>query len=110
MASFPGPKVHRSGNRRKLGRGQYVAMPSAVLTVTALSADVMKIVSNEPVVWSPAILATVATLTRVSQSVVSSTEVDITFSGAVSGHAYTVPVAAGTTFLGGTTLPASGTF
>jgi hypothetical protein len=110
MASYPGPKVHRTGNRRKLGRGQVIPMPGATLTITAASADVMQIVSSVPVVWQAAILATVATLTRVSQAVVSSTEVQITFSGAVAGHAYTVPAGAGTTFLGGQTLPASGTF
>lgn len=110
MASFPGPKVHRSGNRRKLGRGQSAPVTGSVLTVTAASADVMRIVADQPVVWQPSIAATVATLTIVSQAVISSTEVEITFSSTVATHAWTVPAAAGTTFLGGSTLPASGAF
>lgn len=109
MASYPGSKVHRR-NRRKLGRGQAVAAPTTSVTVTSASADVMKIVSSDPVVWGAAIAATVATLTIVSQTVVSATEVHITFSGAVSTHAYTVPAGAGTNYAGGVTLPASGTF
>ena len=110
MASYPGPKVHRVGNPRKLGRGQHVQFPSGAITVTNPSADVMKIVSSIPVVWQTAIAATAVGATVVSQAVVSSTEVDITFSGSIASAAWTVPQGAGTNFLGGATPAASGTF
>ena len=110
MASFPGSKVRRIPNRRRLSKGQVPVLVAPTLTITSPSADVMKIVSNVPVVWGPSIAATVATLTKSSQTVVSQTEVDITFSGAVSGHAYTVPAQAGTAYNGAPTPPASGTF
>lgn len=110
MASFPGPKVHRAGNRRKLGRGQVVPGLGTTVTAAVQSADVMRITAAAPVVWSGAIPATVATRTIVSQNVVSQTQVDITFSGALAGLAWTVPGGAGTAYLGGSTAPASGSF
>jgi hypothetical protein len=70
----------------------------------------MQIVADQPVVWSPAVTATVATLTKVSQAVIDPVTLRITFSGAVSGHAYTVPAGAGRSYLGGATPAASGTF
>lgn len=110
MASFPGAKVRYPGNRRKLGRGQVATGVQPVLTITTPSADVMRITADQAVVFRPAILATVATLTRVSQSQTSPTVVDITFSGAVATHAWTVPAGAGTSYLGVPTPAASGTF
>jgi len=110
MASYPGAKVHRSNNPRKLGRGQHPALPQGVLTVTNPSADVMQIVSSLPAVWSPSIAATAVGETIVSQAVISQTEVQITFSGSIAAAAWTVPQGAGTTYLGGATPAASGTF
>lgn len=109
MASFPGAKVHRK-NRRKLGRGQFPPLASPTLTVTAHSADVARVVSSVPVVWGPMSGMTVATLTFASAAVVDQYTVDVTFSGALAGHAYTVPVGAGTAYNGSPTPAASGTF
>ena len=109
MASYPGAKVHRH-NRRKLGRGQNPVFAGPTLTVTASAADVMQIVSSEPVVWGSAIAATVATRTIVSQAVIDQNTVQITFSGAVATHAWTVPAGAGVAYNGGPTPQASGTF
>lgn len=109
MASFPGSKVHRK-NRRKLGRGQFPDVPTATMTVTVLSADVAKVVSNVPIVFSSPLPLSVATLTFVSQVQVSTTEVDVTFSGALAGKAWTLLSNCGTTFIGGGTAAGSGTF
>jgi hypothetical protein len=110
MASFPGAKVRYPGNRRKLGRGQSVAVPQAVLTVTSSASTVMQIASDTPGVFANPVLATVATLTRVSQSQINPTTLQITFSGAVASHAWTVPSGAIRTNLGGTSPAAAGTF
>ena|SRR6185369_13252707 len=110
MASFPGPKVHRV-NRRKLGRGQYPAVPLAGLTVSTVSADVFKIVSDTPGVFDTSGAGiTVATLTFDSAVQVSTTELDVTMSGALSGHAYSIPSNILRTFMGGGSPAKSGTF
>lgn len=110
MASFPGSKVHRT-NRRKLGRGQYPAVPSAALTVSTVSADVFKIVSDVPGVFDTSGTGiTVATLTFVSAVQSSTTELDVTMSGALAGHAYSVPSNILRTFMGGGSPAKSGTF
>lgn len=110
MASFPGAKVHRV-DRRKLGRGQFPAISPATLTVSSVSADVFKIVSSIPGVFSVnGAGITVATLTFVSAVQTSQTELDVTMSGAISGHAYVVSANIITTFLGGGSAAASGTF
>jgi hypothetical protein len=110
MASFPGAKVHRV-NRRKLGRGQYPAVPQAGLTVSTVSADVFKIVADQPTVFDTSGTGiTVATLTFVSAVQSSTTEMDVTMSGALSGHAYVIPSNIGKTFIGGGTPAKSGTF
>jgi hypothetical protein len=110
MASFPGAKVHRV-DRRKLGRGQAPQIPPAAVTVSTVSADVFKIVSSIPGVFATnGAGITVATLTFVSAAQVSQTELDVTMSGALTGHAYTVPANILTTFMGGGSAATSGTF
>lgn len=110
MASYPGAKVHRV-NRRKLGRGQSPAIPPASLTISTVSADVFKIVSSIPGVFQTTGAGiTVATLTFVSAVQSSQTELDVTMSGALSGHAWVVPSNILTTFMGGGSAAASGTF
>lgn len=110
MASFPGAKVHRS-DRRKLGRGQMPSIPPASLTVSTVSANVFKIVSSIPGVFQTnGAGITVATLTFVSATQVSQTELDVTMSGAISTHAYVVPSNILTTFMGGGSAAATGTF
>jgi len=109
MASYPGAKVHRV-NRRKLGRGQVPGVASPTLTVTAHSADVARVVSSEPVVWGSLAGMTVATRTYVSAAVVDQSTIDVTFSGAIAGLAYSVPAGVGTSYQGGPTAAKSGTF
>jgi hypothetical protein len=109
MASYPGAKVHRH-SRRNLGRGQTPVVSPVSITVTNSSADVMQIVSSAPVVWQKSIAATAVGATIVSQAVISTTEVQITFSGSIAAAAWTVPQAAGTSYYGGQTPAASGTF
>lgn len=110
MASYPGSKVHRPNNPRKLGRGQHPQLPGGSITVTNPSADVMQIVASGPVVWARSINATAVGQTIVSQSVLSATTVQITFSGSIASAAWTVATGAGTSVYGGLTPPASGTF
>jgi hypothetical protein len=110
MASFPGAKIHRVTSR-KLGRGQSPSIPPATLTISTVSADVFRVVSSIPAVFSTTGAGiTVATLTFVSAVQVSQTELDVTMSGALSGHAYVVPANIATTFLGGGSAGTSGTF
>ena len=110
MASFPGGKVHRVGNRRKLGRGQMPAIPVATITGSAVSGDVVKFVSNIPIVFVDPLPLTIAVVTYVSQVQVSATEVDVTLSGSPTGHAWSLPSNVGVTFMGGGTAATSGTF
>jgi|SRR5271154_474894 len=112
MASYPGAKVHRSYNRRKLGRGQSPAYPSYTFIVSNPSADVLRIVSVAPVVWHPLLLAqiTAAGATFVSAALTSSTQVDVTFSGSIAAAAWVVPQAVGSYLTGGVTPPSAGTF
>jgi hypothetical protein len=111
MASYPGPKVHRV-NRRKLGKGQFP--PSNVITVAASSTGTTNVTLtfNRPVTVNGNIGVTVATLTLVSQTIVSPTVVTQVWSGNVATHAYAVPsndphVAS---YQGGALAGTSGTF
>jgi hypothetical protein len=88
--AFPGPKVHRP-SRRKLGRGQYPNTFQVPVTVTSTGTTNARLTFGSPVVVSGPIPLTVATVTRVSQTVVSPTIVDQVMSGNVSTHAYTLP-------------------
>lgn len=108
--SYPGPKVHRV-NRRKLGRGQFAAASAVTVAATGAS-DTVTLTFNRPVVVTGTIPMTVATLTFVSQTVVSPTVVTQLWSGAVSGHAYNVPSnpATAMTYQGGAVAGTSGTF
>lgn len=111
MASFPGAKVHRV-NRRKLGRGQTTPQPFAVATVTSTGTTNATLTFDRPVVVSDLIPLSVATLTLVSQHVVSPTVVSQTFSGTVASHAYSLPPNsfAARTYQGGGTAAIAGTF
>lgn len=108
--SFPTAKVHRV-NRKKLGRNQYPrAAPVAFTpvpsgsTVTLLFTGSVVITGNVPF--------TVAGKTFVSQTINSPTSVTITFSGAVTGDAWSMPTpeTAIKSYQGGPVLGASGTF
>ena len=110
MASFPGAKVHRV-SRRKLGRGQHVQVPAATVVVTS-AADTATLTFNQPVVVSGAVNLNVSGgVTVVSQTIVSSTVVQILYSGPLTTLTWSIggsePVA---TFAGGGLAPASGTF
>lgn len=110
MASFPGAKVHRV-NRRRLGRGQTPNIPGTPVTVTSTGADSFKVVAGAPCVFNTSASGiSVATLTFVSAVQSSTTELDVTMSGAITGHAYTIAAGKGITFMGGQTAAAAGTF
>src|SRR5882724_7945726 len=94
--------VHRR-NRRKLGAGQFPAIPQAVPTVTTTGGTNMTLTFDVPVVVKGTILTTLNTRTLVSQTVVSQTVVTQVWSGAVAGLDWTVPAGdpAVATFQGG---------
>ena len=111
MAAFPGSNVHRP-SRRQLSKGQAVQHADAVAAVTA-SGSVATITSNVPlVVRGPLPLSVSGGPTFVSQVVVSPTVVQLTFSAALAGHAWTLDggSANASTFQGGGLAAASGTF
>lgn len=109
MASYPSAKVHRA-SRRKLGRGQHVQLPIATVAVTGAS-DTATFTFSQPVIVNGPLAVALSGLTIVSQTVVSSTVVNVLYSGAVSGKTWTFsstePVA---TYQGGSVAPATGTF
>jgi hypothetical protein len=88
--AFPGPKVHRP-SRRKLGRGQYPNTFQVGVTVTSTGTTNATLTFASPVVVSGLLPLTVATLTRVSQTVVSPTVVTQVMSGNVATHAFNLP-------------------
>jgi len=106
---FPGSKVHRR-SRRKLGRGQHVAIPACTVTVTD-SGSVATLTFSEPVICSaqPAIVIS-GGVTVSSYAQTSSTVVTLTCSGALVGKTYTLPANVVATVNGGGSVAASGTF
>lgn len=109
--AFPGPKVHRP-SRRKLGRGQYPPVTQVAVAVTSTGTTNARLTFAAPVVVSAMIPLTVATLTRVSQNVVSPTVVDLVMSGNVTSHAFNLPANSDgvRTTQGAGNAAASGTF
>src|SRR6516162_5892266 len=99
MASFPGPKVHRV-NRRKLGRGQVPALPTASVVAT-FSTSTVTLTYSEPVVAKlPIGITSSAGGAIISQVQTSPTTVQIVFTSTVSGGTYSVPANSATTLLG----------
>lgn len=111
MASFPGPKVHRS-SRRQLGRGQSVQVPAAAVVVTD-STITVTFTFNQPVVVSGTIpLVQDSGETLVSQTIVSPTVVHQVYTGTLAGAHWSLAANPATvrTFQGGGVAAASGTF
>ena len=114
MASFPTPNVHRR-SRRKLGRGQYPQLPSAVALPTEDTADVI-IDFDQPVVVFGAVdlhltRITPAVPALLTQVVMSTTQVVQTYASTVVGCDWALgPDAAVRTHAGGGLAAASGTF
>lgn len=108
--AYPGPKVHRV-SRRKLGRGQSNSAVGVAVAVTGTSSTVT-LTFARPVVVSGPIPFTIAVVTAVTQTVVSPTVVTILMSGAVTGHAWTLPSGAANvaSYQGGAVYGTSGTF
>lgn len=108
--AYPGPKVHRA-NRRKLGRGQYPAAGDVVVSVAG-SASTAVLTFSAPVSFYGVLTMTVATRTFVGQVVNTPTQATLTFNGAVTGLAWSIPgnQNAVRTFTGGRLAGASGTF
>lgn len=111
MASYPGAKVHRR-NRRKLGRGQ--STPRQVVdTVVDGDSDTATITFDAPVVVRDNIdLHVSGGLTLVSQTIVSTQEVQQVYSGALAGKTWELDAGdpAISTFQGGQVAGNSGTF
>jgi hypothetical protein len=110
MASFPGAKK-KSPSRRKLGRGQHVQIHGFSVVVTTTT-PVVHLNFSVPVIVNGNIPLAVVGLTRVSQTIVSPTRVDITMSGPTTGLAYTLPAGDPSTksAQGGVCNGATGTF
>jgi hypothetical protein len=111
MAVYPTSKVHRV-SRRRLGRGQYPAIAPLSLTLTA-SGDVVTFTSTVPLVVSGQVPLTLgASVTYVSQSIVSPYVFTQTYSASVATSTYVLPPGAPNvrTSQGGVTVGESGTF
>jgi hypothetical protein len=110
MASYPTPKVHRR-SRRKLGRGQYPAIPAANPTVTGAGSTVT-VTYDQPVIVSGPIGLTVGALTNTTQTVVSPTVVTVLLSGPLTGLDWSLAANPSTvaTSAGGGVAGASGSF
>ncbi len=110
MASFPGSKVHRT-SRRQLGKGQHIQLTPVTITATAATTTIT-LTFSVPVIVSGNIPLVSSTGTFVSQTIVSPTEVQQTWS--TSQAAATWSIAGGVpeiaTFQGGGNAPAGGTF
>ena len=108
--SYP-TKIPRSRDRRKLGRGQQSPTQSIATTTTGTS-HIVDIAFAQPVNIAGPIPITVGTLTQIGATNVSSTEIKIQMSGAVTGLAWSLPTPVpnvGTQF-GGRATGGSGTF
>lgn len=108
--AFPTKNPHRR-DRRKLGRGQQIVIGGVTTVVTGAS-NTATITFSGPVNVSGPIGLTVATLTPVTQTIVSPTVVTILFSGTVATHAWTLPtpVPNVSNYQGGVAIGGSGTF
>lgn len=104
--------IRRPRNRRALGRGQAPPAATIVVVVTG-SASTVTFTFAEPVNVAGMIPITIATLTPVSQTIVSPTVVTQLQSGTVATHAWTLaqPVPQVSTYQGGQVVSVpSGTF
>jgi hypothetical protein len=88
--AYPGPKVHRT-SRRKLGRGQYPTNNFVGVTLTNPSADVVLMTFASPVVVTGIIPLTTSSGTFVSQTVLSATTVQQTFSASQAAATVSIP-------------------
>lgn len=110
MASFPSNPVKRR-NRRTHGRNQGTA-PGYVSTAITGTGSTITINFSKPVNVAGPIGITVATLTPVTQTVVSPTQVTILMSGALATHAWSAPtpIANVSSYEGSVVAGGSGTF
>lgn len=108
--AYPGNKVHRR-NRRRLQNGQGPFPPGVSCTVTGTGSTVTLTFSS-PVNVAGTIPLTVASLSLTTQTVVSPTVVTQLMSGALSGHAWSLPspIANVSSYEGGPALGGSGSF
>lgn len=111
MSSYPGGKVHRP-SRRHLGKGQYPTSANITVAATSTGTTNVTLTFARPVTVSGPIGVTVATLTLVSQAIVSPTVVTQVWTGNVATHAYTVPSNDPhvSSYQGGALVGTSGTF
>ena len=102
--AFPGPKVHRV-NRRKLGRHQVPSVPPITFVFSpsgaAATVAVYTVTSSVPVVVTGLIPFTTSTPgTVASQTIISPTQLAVTFSAATASTATWALVAAPATVAG----------
>lgn len=90
MATYPGPKVHRS-NRRKLGKGQFPTSNNFTVVLTNPSADVVLMTFSRPVVVTGTIPLTTSSGAFVSQTMISQTQVSQTFSASQAAATVSIP-------------------
>lgn len=90
--AYPKTQPHRR-NRRKLGRGQFPPSASLGCVVTSTGTTNATLTFSRPVVVRGNLTNTVATRTLSSQTQTSPTVVSQTWSGNVTGLAYSVPAA-----------------
>jgi hypothetical protein len=109
--AYPTANVHRR-NRRNLTRGSGPTPPAVICTITG-SASTVTFTFSAPVNVSGTIPISVATLTAVSQTIVSPTVVTQLQSGTVATHAWTMaqPLPGVTSYEGAPVISVpSGTF
>lgn len=108
---YPSGKTHRV-NRRKLGKGQYPTSNNITVACTSTGTTNVTLTFSRPVVVTGNIGVTVATLTLVSQAIVSPTVVTQIWSGNVATHAFNVPSNDPhvSSYQGGALVGTSGTF
>lgn len=86
--SFPAAKTLRR-NRRKLGKWQQTAVPPIIGVLTSPTAAVIRITFDRPVNVTGNLAVTIPGRTFVSQSIISPTVIQQTFSGTVTTRTYT---------------------
>lgn len=83
---FPNAKAHRP-SRRKLGRGQHTALPQVTVVITDATTHVT-LTFSAPVVVNGSLDLKVTGLTFVSQTQISQTVWQLTYSANVTGLTY----------------------
>lgn len=111
MASFPGPKVHRTA-RRKLGRGQHVQVPPVTITAVVSTTTVTLTFSVAVIVSGKINYVTSTGGPVVSQTQTNPTTVVLVLTATQASAVWSIAAndPAISTFQGGGNAAAGGTF